>query len=184
MLVYIIIRESSYDYGDRQHIVKVTCDYSDALMYIKHFAKEAKSKYLKMDFEVSTSYCKYTMNTKNAIFKSGDMYYIEASNYLFEIEESYIILTFELEVSEGARTETKLFIITKEEGFKGTPFDVVGGQNPHDNLNEYGIYGIDDIYIDKEIADKRLIELHSSPEIYKIRKYDFNYEREINLYDN
>jgi hypothetical protein len=176
MLVYIIIRESSYDYGDRQHIVKITCDYSDALMYIKHFAKEAKSKYLKMDFEVSTSYCKYSMNTKNAIFKSGDMYYIVASNYLFEIEESYIILTFELG-SDG----TKLFIITKEEGFKGSPFE---DNNPHDNLNDYGIYGIDDIFIDKEIADKRLIELHSSPEIYKIRKYNFNYEREINLYDN
>ena len=137
MLVYIIIRESSYDYGDRQHIVKVTCDYSDALMYIKHFAKEAKSKYLKMEFEISTSYCKYNMHTTNAIFKSGDMYYIVASNYLFEIEESYIILTFELGVTPrgscppispmanhrfnrgttrlcSPEDETKLFIITKD----------------------------------------------------------------------
>lgn len=178
MLIYIIIRESSYDYGDRQHIIKVTCNYSDALMYIKHFAKEAKSKYLKMDFEISTFYDKYTMNTTNAIFKSGDMYYIEASNFVFEIEESYILLTFDMDVT-FPNDETKLYIITKEEGFKGNPFEYNLDTNI---LNDYGIYGINDIFIDYKLAEKRLIELHCCAEIYKIRKYDFNYEREIDLY--
>jgi hypothetical protein len=178
MLIYIIIRESSYDYGDKQHILKVTCNYSDALMYIKNFAKEAKCKYLKMDYEISTSYCKYTMNTKNAIFKSGDMYYIEASNYVFEIEETYIILTFEVTLP----VDEEIFIITKEEGFKGSEFEEDSVSNIDDNLNDYGIYGIDDIFIDYTLAEKRLLELHYCAEIYKIRKYNFNYEREINLY--